>query len=319
MKMKRVLLAAMLVCAASALPCQAQDKPIRILIGFAAGGTTDILGRLVADKLKDSLGQPVLVENRPGAVAAIAAEAVKIAPPDGGTLLLSTVGAMTVAPHARKSKTFDTLRVFAPVSLLTTSDIVFAVGPGAPVKSLKEFLDWARANRGKAFYATSGAGSLTHMFGLLLAREAGVELTPVPYKGTGAYINELIGGQVPSTFDAMGDLSEHHRAGRVRIIATTGTSRSKAMPEVPTMKEQGFGVEGMVWFGMFAPAATPKAIQDRISAAVAKALQQPDVAAKLVTLNMEPVGSTPEEFRKVVQDDWNKWGAMVKASGFTVD
>jgi len=319
--MNRILLATALACtcAAIALPCGAQDKPVRILIGFPPGGTTDLLGRLVADKLKDSLGQIVLVENRPGAIAAIAAEAVKNAPPDGSMLLLNVVGSMIVAPNARKSNTFDTLRDFAPVSLVTTSHLALAVGPGAPVKSLGEFLDWAKANRGKAFYATSGAGSLPHMLGMLLARETGVGLTHVPYKGTAAYINELIGGQVPSAFDAMGDLSEQHRSGRLRIIAIAGTSRSKLMPEIPTMKEQGIGVEGMAWFGMFAPAATPKAIQDRISGAIAKALQQPDVAARLVTLNMEPVGSTPEEFRKVVQDDWNKWGAVVKASGFTLD
>jgi tripartite-type tricarboxylate transporter receptor subunit TctC len=317
--MKRILLAATLACAAIASPCQAQDKTVRILVGFPPGGTTDLLGRVVADKLKDSLGQTVLVENRPGAIGAIAAEAVKIAPPDGNMLLLNVVGSMIVAPNARKSNTFDTLRDFAPVSLLTTSHLALAVGPGAPVKSLKEFLDWAKANRGKAFYATSGAGGLPHMLGMLLAREAGVELTHVPYKGTAAYINELIGGQVPSAFDALGDLSEQHRGGKLRIIAIAGNARSKLMPDIPTMKEQGIAVEGMAWFGMFAPAATPKALQDRISGAIAKALQQPDVAARLVTLNMEAVGSTPEEFRKVVQDDWNKWGAVVKASGFTLD
>jgi tripartite-type tricarboxylate transporter receptor subunit TctC len=128
-----------------------------------------------------------------------------------------------------------------------------------------------------------------------------------------------MGGQVPSAFDALGDLSEQHRAGRLRIIAIAGSARSKLMPEIPTMREQGISVEGMAWFGLFAPAATPKAIQDRISGAVAKALLLPDVASRLVTLNMEPVGSTPEEFRKVVQDDWTKWGAVVRASGFTLD
>jgi tripartite-type tricarboxylate transporter receptor subunit TctC len=312
-------IATIALLAAFALPCAAQDKTIRILIGFPPGGTTDLLGRVVADKLKDDLGQTVLVENRPGAIAAIAAEAVKNAPPDGGTLLLNVVGSMIVAPNARKTNTFDTLRDFAPVSLVTTSHLALAVGPGVPAKTLREFLDWAKANRGKAFYATSGAGSLPHMLGLLLAREAGVELTHVPYKGTAAYINELIGGQVPAAFDALGDLSEQHRAGKLRIIAIAGGARSKLMPELPTMREQGIAVEGVAWFGLFAPAATPKAIQDRISGAVAKALQHPDVAARLVTLNMEPVGSTPEAFRKVVQDDWNKWGAVVKASGFTLD
>jgi tripartite-type tricarboxylate transporter receptor subunit TctC len=317
--MKRITLAALVTCAAIALPCQAQDRTIRMLIGFAPGGTTDLLGRLVADKMKDSLGQTVIVENRPGAIGAIAADALKIAPPDGNTLMLSVVGAMIVAPNARKTNSFDPLKDFAAVSLLATSDLALAVGPGAPVKSLKEYLDWARANKGKAFYATSGAGGLAHMLGLLLERQSGVELTHVPYKGTSAYINELIGGQVPSAFDALGDLSEQHRGGKLRIVAIAGASRSKLMPEIPTMKEQGINVEGMAWFGMFAPAATPKAIQDRISAAIAKALQHPDVVPKLATLNMEAVGSTPDEFRKVVQDDYVKWGAVVKASGFTID
>ena len=220
--MKHLILAALL---AFALPCTAQDKTVRILVGFPPGGTTDLLGRVVADKLKDGLGQTVLVENRPGAIAAIAAEAVKNSPPDGGTLLLNVVGSMIVAPNARKANTFDTLRDFAPVSLVTTSHLALAVGPGVPAKTLREFLDWARANRGKAFYATSGAGSLPHMLGLLLAREAGVELTHVPYKGTAAYINELIGGQVPAAFDALGDLSEQHRAGKLRILAIAGASR----------------------------------------------------------------------------------------------
>ena len=158
--------------------------------------------------------------------------------------MMTVIGAMIVAPNARKANSFDTLRDFAPVSLVTTAHLAIAVGPAMPARNMKEFLDWARANKGKAFYATSGAGSLPHMLGLMLAKEAGVELTHVPYKGAAAYLNELIGGQIPAAFDAMGDLSEQHRAGKIRILASAGAARSKAMPEIPTLREQGLNVEG---------------------------------------------------------------------------
>lgn len=311
--------AALAVAVMLSTPSLAQERTVRILVGFPPGGTTDILARLLAERLRAPLGQNVIVENKPGAVASIAAAEVKGAPADGTTLLMSVVGAMTVAPHARKSNLFDTLQDFAPVSLVTNAHLALAVGPGSSAKNLKEFLAWAKSNPAKAFYATSGAGTLPHMLGLLLAQEAGVQLTHVPYKGTSAYINELMGGQVPAAFDAMGDLSEQHKAGRIRILASAGAARSKAMPEIPTMREQGYNIEGAAWFGLFAPAATPRATVERLSQEVARVLQNPDVGAKIASLNMEPVGSTPEEFRRVVHADWAKWGAMVRASGFRID
>jgi len=300
-------------------PSLAQERGMRIIVGFPPGGTTDLLARLLAERLREPLRQSVIVENKPGAVAAIAATEVKNSAADGSTLLMSVVGAMTVAPHARKANTFDTLKDFAPVSLVTSSHLALAVGPGSPARDLKEFLAWAKANPGKAFYATSGAGTLPHMLGLLLAQEAGVPLTHVPYKGTSAYINELMGGQVPAAFDALGDLAEQHKAGRIRILASAGAARSRAMPEIPTMREGGYNIEGAAWFGLFAPAATPPATVERISQAVARLLQNPELAARIAALNMEPVGSTPEEFRRVVHADWAKWGATVRASGFKID
>ena len=347
MTSRRIALSAALAAAVMlSTPSLAQERGVRILVGFPPGGTTDLLARLLAERLREPLGQSVIVENKPGAVAAIAATEVKNSPADGSTLLMSVVGAMTVAPHARKSNTFDTLKDFAPlslvtsshlalavgpgspardlkdfspVSLVTRSHLALAVGPGSPAKDLKEFLAWAKANPGKAFYATSGAGTLPHMLGLLLAQEAGVPLTHVPYKGTSAYINELMGGQVPAAFDALGDLAEQHKAGRIRILASAGAARSRAMPEIPTMREGGYNIEGAAWFGLFAPAATPPATVERISQAVARLLQNPELAARIAALNMEPVGSTPEEFRRVVHADWAKWGATVRASGFKID
>lgn len=313
------LAAALAASVLLAAPSLAQERTVRILVGFPPGGTTDILARLLAERLRAPLGQNVIVENKPGAVASIAAAEVKSAPADGSTLLMSVVGAMTVAPHARQTNLFDTLKDFAPVSLVTNAHLAIAVGPGSPAKDLKGFLAWAKGNPAKAFYATSGAGTLPHMLGLLLAQEAGVQLTHVPYKGTSAYINELMGGQVPAAFDAMGDLSEQHKAGRIRILASAGAARSRAMPEIPTMREQGYNIEGAAWFGLFAPAATPRAAVERIAQEVARVLQNPEIGAKIASLNMEPVGSTPEEFQRVVRADWAKWGAVVRASGFRID
>jgi len=297
----------------------AQDKPVRILVGFAPGGTADVVARLVADKLKDSLGQAAIVDNRAGAAGRIAAEALKNSPPDGSVLLLAPIGTVVVAPQAYKSNPFDTLKDFAPLSLAANLSLAMAVANNAPVKNLKEYVAWVKANKDKAFYATSGAGTLPHFLGLMLAKEAGVELTHVAYKGAAAYQGELISGMIPAAFDAMGDLSEYHKAGKLKILATAGSTRSAAMPEIPTMREEGFNVQGDAWFGFFAPAGTPKATLDRYAAAIKAAVNAPDVAAKLVNLNMTPVGSTPEEFAAVVRRDWDKWGAVVKASGFTAD
>ena len=302
-----------------AVTALAQDKPVRILVGFAPGGTADVVARMVADKLKDSLGQPVIVENRAGATGRIAAEALKNSPADGSVLLLAPIGTVVVAPQAYKSNPFDTLKDFAPLSLAANLHLALAVANSTPATNLKEYIAWTKANRDKAFFATSGAGTLPHFLGLLLAREAGVELTHVPYKGAAAYQGELISGMLPAAFDAMGDLSEYHKAGKLRILATAGSKRSAAMPEIPTMREEGYNVQGDAWFGFFAPAGTSKAILDKYAAAINKAVNAPDVAAKLANLNMEPVGSTPEEFAAVVRRDWDKWGAVVKSSGFTAD
>ncbi len=297
----------------------AQDRPVRILVGFAPGGTADIVARLVADKLKDALGQPVIVENRAGATGRIAAEALKNSPADGSAIMLAPVGAIVVAPQAYKSNPFDTLKDFAPLSHAANLHLAIAVANNVPVKTLKEYITWVKANKEKAFYATSGAGTLPHFLGLLLAREAGVELTHVPYKGAAAYQGELIGGMIPAAFDAMGDLSEYHKAGKLRILATAGATRSGAMPDIPTMREEGFNVQGDAWFGFFAPVGTPKAVLDKYAAAIRAAVLSPDVNARLANLNMEAVGSTPEEFAAIVKRDWDKWGAVVRASGFSAD
>jgi tripartite-type tricarboxylate transporter receptor subunit TctC len=314
---------ALAIALAAAAPVLAQDrldKPVKILVGFPAGGTADLIARVVADKLKDSVGQPVIVENRPGAIGRIAAEAVKNAPPDGSMIMVMPIGPMAVVPHVYSDITYDPVKDFTAVAQGATFQFAIAAGPASGAKTWGEFAAWVKANPGKAAYATSGAGSLPHFFGVLLSRELGVAMVHVPYKGSAAYINDLLSGLVPAAVDAIADLTELHRAGRIRVLASSGAVRSTALPEVPTFNELGLkGVEASGWFGFFAPAKTPKSIVDALNQGINKALTSPDVAEKLSKLGMDPAPTTPEEFARIVASDYAKWGPIVKASGFKPD
>jgi tripartite-type tricarboxylate transporter receptor subunit TctC len=313
------------VCAllAFAAPVAAQDrmdKPVRIIVGFAPGGTADLIARVVADKLKDTVGQPVIVDNRPGAAGRIAADLVKGAAPDGSTIMVMPIGPMAVVPHTLKQIPYDPVKDFTAIGLGATFQFALAAGPGSGAKTWGEFVAWAKANPNKASYATSAAGSLPHFVGVLLSRDIGIEMVHVAYKGSGAYMNDLMGGQVPSAIDTVADLSEQHRAGKIRILATTGTARAPATPDVPTFSE--LGLKNMVasgWFGFFAPPNTPKAVIDTLNRGINKALASPDVVERLTKLGMDPATSTPDEFAKIVASDYAKWGPIVKASGFTAD
>jgi tripartite-type tricarboxylate transporter receptor subunit TctC len=317
------LVAATMAVALVAAPASAQerfDRPVRILVGFAAGGTADLMARLVADKMKDSLGQPVIVENRPGAAGRIAADAVKAAPPDGSTLMVMPIGPMAVVPHTYRTLSYDPLKDFAAVGIGATFDFALAAGPASNAKSWSEYVAWAKANPSKSSYATSGAGSLPHFFGVLLGKEAGIEMVHVAYKGSAAYVNDLMGGAIPIAVDTVADLSELHRAGRIRILATSGTKRSPAVPEVPTFNELGVkDVEASGWFGFFAPARTPPATIDLLNRHLNMALRSPDVIDKLRTVGMEPATGTAEEFGRRLAADYAKWGPVVKATGFTAE
>jgi len=318
-----VALAAMAALALVAAPSLAQDKidkPVRIIVGFPPGGTADVMARAVADKMKDTLGQPVIVENRPGAIGRIAADAVKAAAPDGSTIMVMPIGPMAVVPHTYKTLSYDPLKDFAPIGMGSTFQFAVAAGPQSGAKTWSEYVVWAKANPGKSSYATSGAGSLPHFFGLLVARESGIELLHVPYKGSAAYMNELLGGNVPLAVDAIADLTEQHRAGKIRILASSGAKRSTAVPDVPTFAELGIkGVEAEGWFGFFAPAKTPKAIVDQLNRSLNQALTSPEIAQRLAGLGLDPATSTPEEFARILAADYAKWGPVVKASGFTAE
>jgi tripartite-type tricarboxylate transporter receptor subunit TctC len=325
MKTRTAALAAAALCAATVVagiaPVHAQDvkfdKPIRILVGFPAGGTADLMARVVAEKMPAAVGQPVIVENRPGAAGRIAAEAVKSAAPDGTTIMVMPIGPMAVAPHVYSDIPYDPIKDFTPVAIGATFQFAIGAGPMSGAKTWAEFVAWAKANPGKASYATSAAGSLPHFFGVLLSREIGVAMVHVAYKGSAAYINDLIGGQIPVAIDAIADLTELHRAGKVKILASSGAARSTALPDVPTFNELGVkGVEAMGWFGFFAPAKTPKPVVDALNRAINGALRSPEVVAKLSGVGMDPATGSADDFAKTVASDYAKWGPVVKASGF---
>ena len=295
-------------------------EPIRILVPLPPGGTSDITARLLADSLRESLGRPVFVENRPGATGRIAAEALKGAAPDGATFLLAPMAVIVWAPMVFKRLAYDPLKDFAPVSQVAKIHYAFAVSPTHQARTVAQFVAWAQANSGQANYGTPGTGSVSHFLGSLFGREAGLEMVHVAYRGANSLTTELMGAQVPCAISALSDLIELHRAGRIRIIATAGSERSPILPAVPTFKEQGFPrVEGVGWIGLYAPAGTAKPVIDQLAMAVAKALRTSAVSERLINLGIEPTGTTPEELASIMAADTARWAPIIKASGFTID
>jgi tripartite-type tricarboxylate transporter receptor subunit TctC len=305
---------------AVASPTGAQERPVRILVGFAPGGTSDVIARLVADRIGNSLRTPVIVENRPGANGFIAAEALKNAPPDGRTLMIAPIAVPVFAPLTHANLRFDPVRDFAPVSLAAHFQFALAVGAASPVKTLPEHIAWLRQNPTKASYGVPLSGGPGHFLGVMVAQATGVELAFVPYKGSGPLVADLIGGQVPAAIAPVNDLAKHHESRKVLMLASFGSRRSPAAPTVPTFKELGFaGMDAPGWQAFYATARTPRSTIERLSVAIASAIKSPEVSERLLALGLEPVGSTPEELERRMAEDVAKWGPAVKASGFRAD
>lgn len=298
----------------------AQNGPVRILVGFPAGGESDVIARLVVDRMRTSLGAPVIVENKPGAGGMLAAEALKNAAPDGRTLMISPIAVTVFAPLTHTKLRYDPIKDFAPVSLAADFQMALAVGPGSPAKTLHEYIAWARANPAKATYGVPLAGGPTHFFGVMLVRTTGVDFAVVPYKGSAPLENDLLGGQVPAGITVLSQVLKHHEAGKLRILATSGSQRSPMAPDVPTFKELGLAaIEGTGWQAFHTSAGTPRPAIDRLSAAIASAIRSPEISAKLLALGLEPAGSTPDELASRVAEDTARWAPIVKASGFRAD
>lgn len=303
----------------AATPERQSDKPIRIVVGYAPGGATDVLARHLAQRLAETLGQTVIVDNRAGANGNLAADAVARSPADGHTLLLATI-ANTINTSLYPKLGFEFPGSFTPIGMIAAIPNVMVVHPGVPSHTVKEFIALARSQPGRYAFASSGSGSSIHLSGELFKVQAGVNLVHVPYRGSAPAINDLLGGQVQLMFDNLPSALPHIRAGRLRALAVTTAQRSAAAPEVPTLAESGLPhFEVTSWFGLVAPARLPKDVQARLHAALTTAQEHPVFKERLAAMGAERVGTSPEGFASLIAQETRKWSQIVQAAGIQPD
>jgi len=295
-------------------------KPVRLVVPFPAGGTTDILARAVAQKLSETWGQQVIVDNRPGAGGNIGSELVAKSPPDGYTLLMGTVGTHAINPSLYAKMPYNHVKDFTPVILVAGVPNVLVVNPSLPVNSVQELIAYGKANPNKLNFASSGNGTSIHLSGELFRTMTGVQMTHVPYKGSSPALTDLIGGQVQLMFDNLPSSLQFIKAGKLRALAVTSLARSQALPDVPTLAESGLpGFEASSWFGVLAPAGTPADIVAKLNGAVAAWLASPAAKEQLAAQGAIPAGGSPDAFVKHIANESAKWAKVVKASGAHVD
>jgi len=313
------LMALSLAAAGSASAAGYPEKTVRIVVGFAAGGATDGLARLVAKYLNDAWGQPVIVENRPGAGGNIAHEQVARSPGDGYTLLF-TSAPLAINPSLYRNLNYDALKDFKPVTLVATVPSLLLVPASSPIRTFSDFLAFAKANPGKLSYGSAGNGTPQHLAMELLKSMAGLRIVHVPYKGGAPAVADLIGAQTDVMFAAFPEAAPHVKAGRLRALAISSPTRSRVMPDVPTVAEGGVaGFEAIGWQGLLAPGTTPPALVEQIHAAVAKGLAQPDMRARIDAMGIEFSGQGPAQFQAFLAREVPKWAAVVKQSGARLD
>ena len=316
--MRAAILGMLTALALAALPAAAQDypsKPVRIIVPFAPGGSADVFGRFIAQRLQESLGQSFIVDNRPGAGSVIGTDAVAKGAADGYTLLLMS-NTHTVNESLLPNKPFVLMRDFAPVAPINASELVLVVKAGLPVNTLPELLALARARPGSLSYASSGPGTPYHMAGELLKAMAGVSIVHIPYKGSGGARTDVLGGQVDMMFDAIPTMVDHIRSGKVKALATTGKARSAILPEVPTVSEAGVpGYEATLWLGLMAPRATPAAVVARLNTEVGRITANPEVRRAWAQQGTAAMTMGVDEFGRYLFADIAKWAGVVKFSG----
>ena len=314
----RVAAAALAFTAACAAAQGYPAKPVRFVVPYAPGGSTDTLARTIGVKLTDLLGQQVVVDNRPGASGNIGMDIVAHALPDGYTIVLGYIANLAIDPSLYAKMPYDPVRDFTPITELASSPNVLVAHPSVPVTSFKDLL--VKAKQGQFNFASAGVGSVGHLTGELLNQMAGIRMVHVPYKGSGQAVTDLLGGHVQLMFSGFSSTLPHIKAGRLRALAVTGAQRSPAAPDVPTIAESGFpGFEATAWYGVLAPAKTPKPVVSRLHNDIVKVLQEPDVKNRLTGLGFEIVGSTPEQFSAYIKSEIKKWAKAVKASGAKPD
>lgn len=291
--------------------------PIKIVVPYPAGGGSDVVARLIADKLKDSLAQTVIVENKPGAGGRIGTEYAKSQPADGTTMLMVNPALFVVAPLVFSKLAYDPDADFVPVSLVTTYQFCVSVPPTSTIKDVKGLIAWITKNPNQANYGSPAAGSLPHFFGLMIGKAAGVEMVHSSYNGSGPLVTALIGDQIPMGVDAYDAQSAYH-PDKLRILATSGTTRKRS--DIPTFKEEGFPeIEGVGWNAIVVPAKTPKPVIDILNAAIVQAVKAPDVVEKIQALGNDAVNTSPEEFSAILKKDRERWTPIIKASGFKAE
>ena len=304
------------VCAQQNYP----TRPVRFVVPFAPGGSTDTLARTIGVKLADALGQQVVVDNRTGANGDIGMEIVARSRPDGYTIVLGYIANLAIAPSLYAKMPYDPVKDFAPITQPASSPNVLTAHPSVQAKTLQELIALAKAKPGQISFASTGVASVGHLTGELINNLAEIRMTHVPYKGSGQAVTDILGGHVQVMFSGFSSTLHHIRAGKLRALAVTGPKRSPALAEVPTISEQGFpGVEATAWYGILAPAGTPKPVVAQLHGDLVRVLKQPDVVQKLDGLGFEIVGSTPEQFSAYIRTEIKKWEKVVRASGAKPD
>ena len=316
-------LAPLIALAAAATIAAAQgypSKPVRLLVGFPPGGANDIVARIAAQKLSDTLGQPVVVENRPGNAGVVAAEVLAKSAPDGYTLMLGSTGTNAIAPALTTKLPYDPVNAFTPVGLVGIAPSALVVNAAVPAQNIRELVALAKSKPGKLTYASSGNGTTLHLGGELFKLMAGVDIVHIPYKGNAQALNDVIGGQVDMILSALPPALPLAKVGKVRILGVAMPERLKSLPDVPPVAEQGLpGYEMSTWYGIFAPAGTPPEAIEKIGVEVRRAVADPKVRDLILAQGIEPLSSTPAEFRAFVGAEQEKWARVVKAASVKSD
>lgn len=297
------------------------ERDIRVVVGFTAGGTTDVIARIIGQELAERWGKAIIIDNRPGAGGNIGADIVAKAKPDGYTLLIGSVGPLAVNASLYKDMPYDNLKDLTPITLIAhTPNMLVVNAKETPTATLKEFIDSAKAKPGALFYGSTGSGTMSHLVGEMLNKRAGIQLVHVPFKGATGVTDLLSGQSVGAMFATIPSVISHVRSGRLRAIAVTTLKRSASSPDVPTIAESGFpDFDGSSWFGVVGPAGLPREITQKWHAEIVRILAKPDIRERFVSMGADPVGNTPEEFGTYIRSETAKWGELVKSSGIKAD
>lgn len=317
LKLVSAVAVALVSAAPHALAQDWPDKPVTVVVPFAAGGNTDGIARMTAQHLSDAFGKQFVVENRPGAGGAIAADIVAKAKPDGYTLFLTALPVMAIVPVINKVR-YDSLKDFTPVSNVATNAFVLVVNKDLPIKTLAEFVAYVKARQGQLSYGSAGIGSLNHLSMALFLKRAGLEMTHVPYKGNAPALSDVVAGHIPAMFSNLSDALPQAKGGTVRMLAVSSKDRSPQATDVPTVAESGYaGFNVLTWNGLMGPANLPQAIVDKIAGEMAKAVKQPDFSQRLDKFGVEPLGNTPAQYKAMLAEDIDNWAKALKLAGIS--